>query len=76
MNKKQQRVQRKLPRGKKKERKEKEDEELKKQEAERLRLIGSTTDQQTSDPIDTQGVQDQDCLDSQEPTTTADNSLG
>ena len=41
-----------------------------------MKLRGSTTDQQISDPADTQGVQDQDCRDSQEPTATADNSLG
>ena len=53
----------------------KEDEELKKQEAERMKLTGSTTYQQTSDPTDTQGVQDQDFPESQEPTATADSSL-
>ena len=41
-----------------------------------MKLTRSTTDQQTSNPADTQEVQDQDCLDSQEPTAIAGSSLG
>ena len=57
------------------ERKKKEDEELTKQEAERLKLTGSMTEQQTSDPVDTQ-FQDLGNPDSQDPTTIAGSTLG
>ena len=57
------------------ERKRKMDEELRKQEAERLKLKRSMTEQQDSDPVDIQ-VQDLGNPDSQDLEATARNTLG
>ena len=64
-------MQKKLPGGKKK----KEDEELRKQVVERLKLTGSTIEQQPSKPADTQ-VQDLDNPDSQDHDAIASSTLG
>ena len=55
----------------------------KQKEAEGLRLTGSTTDQQTTDPTDIQEVRDhidqgqgQDNPDSQEPIATSGSNIG
>ena len=41
-----------------------------------MKLTGSTTDQQTSDPADTQEVQDRDCPDPQEPAIIVGSNIG
>ena len=51
------------------------DEELRKQEAERLKLTGSMIEQQASDPVDIQ-VRDLGNPDSQDPEATASITLG
>ena len=51
------------------------DEELRKQEAERLKLVGSMTEQQASDPIDIQG-QDMGNPNFQNPEAAARSTLG
>ena len=51
------------------------DEELRKQEAERLKLTGSMTEQQASDPIDIE-VQDMGNPDFQDPEAAASSTLG
>ena len=51
------------------------DEELKKQEAERLKLTGSMIDQSASDPIDIQ-AQDLGDFDVQDPKVAASSALG
>ena len=50
------------------------DEELRKQEAERLKLTGSVTEQSASDPIDIQ-AQDLDNPGVQEPEAVASSTL-
>ena len=41
-----------------------------------MKLTGSTTKQQTSNPADTQEVKDQDCPNSQESAATAGSNIG
>ena len=51
------------------------DEELRKQETERLKLVGSMIEQQASDPVDFQG-QDMGNPDVQDPEVAASSTLG
>ena len=51
------------------------DEEMRKQEAERLKLIGTMTEQSTSDPVDSQ-AQDLGNPDIQDPEAAASSTIG